>query len=202
MKNVLVTIKHVFERNYVIIIITIIVLWVIQFSNIPSGSMSPTIATGSIIVNMNLIKYIPKRGDIISFSLDWDSNYLVKRVIGIPGDVIEFKDDQVYINGEVLEEDYLPDDTATLSQMCSSDTYVVPEGKLFVMGDNRLTSYDSRLWDDPYVSVDDVFSIYLFTIYNSHNYSDYKSLDTFKTFYPGFDDYELIKKVLEAENIE
>lgn len=77
----------------------------------------------------------------------------MKRVIGLPGDTVSFEDGNVYINGKRYEEDYLPAGTITDS---TEGEYTVPEDCFFVLGDNRLYSYDSRLWEDPFVHYDDV----------------------------------------------
>ena len=74
---------------------------------------------------------------------------LVKRVIGLPGDTITFADGYVYINGEKLEEEYLPVKGVT---ECDK-SFTVPEGCFFPMGDNRTGSNDARSWANPYVKV-------------------------------------------------
>ncbi len=68
----------------------------------------------------------------------------IKRVIGLPGEHVEIKDDKVYINGEVLQEDYLQSNVKTTAVGGVFTDIVVPEGYLFVLGDNRMGSTDSR----------------------------------------------------------
>ncbi len=84
----------------------------------------------------------PRRGDIIVFRYPLDpSRDFIKRVIGVPNDVVEIRDEQVIVNGIVLEENYI---LAT-----SNYTYgprEVPEGMFFVLGDNRRNSFDSHAW--------------------------------------------------------
>ena len=93
----------------------------------------------------------PERGDIIIFQSelpdeDSDSDkLLIKRVIGLPGDQLEIKDEQLYINGEAYHEDYLKDGyTPVIDTPAEGETYTVPEDSYFCMGDNRAGSIDSR----------------------------------------------------------
>jgi signal peptidase I len=84
----------------------------------------------------------PQRGDIVVFRHPEDTRGpWVKRVIGLPGDVIEIHDYQVYINGEALDEDYIRQ-----KPWRDYGPVTVPAGDLFVMGDNRNNSLDSRSW--------------------------------------------------------
>ena len=71
-----------------------------------------------------------------------ETNYCIKRIIGLPGEHIEIKDGKIYINGEKLEEDYISSDIATISSNLSD--FIVPENTVFVLGDNREHSGDSR----------------------------------------------------------
>lgn len=105
-----------------------------------------------------------KRGTIVTLRKgaveECPNELLGKRIIGIAGDEISFKNGYVYINGERYVEDYIPDEFETNCQK----TFVVPEGCVFLMGDNREASFDSRYWENPYVSVNDIKQTYIFTI--------------------------------------
>jgi signal peptidase I len=84
----------------------------------------------------------PRRGDIVVFRYPLDpSRDFIKRVIGVPGDTIEIRDEQVVVNGVVLEENYI---LATSNYVYGPRT--VPEGMYFVLGDNRRNSFDSHAW--------------------------------------------------------
>jgi signal peptidase I len=122
--------------------------FLIQAFYIPSGSMEPTLKPGDrVLVNkLSYNLHSIHRGDIVVFKAppseasDPTIKDLIKRVIGLPGDEIEGINGQVYINGKQLNESYLPAGTLTTSLPAT----VVPKGQLFVMGDNRGDSKDSR----------------------------------------------------------
>ena len=93
----------------------------------------------------------PERGDIVIFQSELPNDVgdgdklLIKRVIGLPGDKIEIKDDQLYINGEAYHEDYLKDGYTPIVEIpAEGETLTVPDKSYFCMGDNRAGSTDSR----------------------------------------------------------
>ena len=93
----------------------------------------------------------PQRGDVIIFQSDLvnedtgGDKLLIKRVIGLPGDTIRIEDEQVYLNGEMLHEDYIRDGiTPAIEIPQEGETFTVPEEHYFCMGDNRVVSVDSR----------------------------------------------------------
>lgn len=119
---------------------------------IPSGSMRPTIMEGDkILVTRVHDTDKLKRGDIIVFHSDELQLDLIKRLIGLPGDRIEIKENgDLYINGQKQNESYV------VNQLGIESKFEVPEGKFLFLGDNRANSKDARLWDKPYISKDKV----------------------------------------------
>lgn len=136
-----------------IIIPLLIGTYVLLFGVVPSASMEPTYRAGSVFIANRLIdEENLSRGDVVFFH--HDGGYLVKRVIGLPGDVITFEGCKVHVNGEVLDEsEYLDSSVDTVAFEAE---YEVPEGSYFMLGDNRGVSADSRFWDYPFVAADDV----------------------------------------------
>jgi signal peptidase I len=117
---------------------------------IPSPSMEPSLRPGDRVV-VDKVRYRlgdPRRGDVVVFDKPADAGgstqvkNLVKRVIAVPGDEIEARDGLVYLNGKVLSESYLRGATVTTDIARQR----VPEGRYWVMGDNRAVSEDSRLF--------------------------------------------------------
>ena len=91
----------------------------------------------------------PKHGDIIVFEFPEDpSKDFIKRVIGVPGDVIEIREKKLFLNGVEQQEPYIQhvDASTSVPRRDNFGPVMVPEGKYFVMGDNRDESYDSRFW--------------------------------------------------------
>ncbi len=142
---------------------TLFLFWLLtsvifQWGIVPTSSMSPTADAGSIIIG-NRLAYMtdrPSCGDVIIFTNHEEDDIIVfKRIVGLEGDIIEFKDGAVYRNGIRLIEDYLHDPEASIS---SVDTYEIPNDSLFVLGDNRQDSADSRTWKIPYLKYTDISS--------------------------------------------
>ena len=113
---------------------------------IPSESMLPTIEVNDKVVVTNFSYWLdgPERGDVVVFHypLDPKKDY-IKRCIGEPGEVIEFKDSKLYVNGTLVEEPYLP----TGLEFDDFGPVMVPEGSYFMCGDNRNHSSDSTEHD-------------------------------------------------------
>lgn len=149
-----------------IVIAFFIRTFVIQAYKIPSGSMKPTLLIGDHIlvskfnygIKLPLIRSTllpigtPKRGDIVVFIYPEDrSKDFIKRLVGVPGDTIEIRDKKILINGLPYKDKHgvYVDHLIIPGSVQPRDNFgpvTVPEQKLFVMGDNRDESYDSRFW--------------------------------------------------------
>lgn len=129
------------------------------FSNyvVEGESMRPTLEDGNKLIVNKLGYQIGdfNRFDVIVFHANEEEDY-VKRIIGLPGDEIEYKNDQLIINGKKVNEPYLDKyrKQHLAIRLTEDFTLTVPKEKLFVLGDNRLKSYDSRQFG--FISIDQV----------------------------------------------
>ena len=156
---------------FAVVVATIVRTYFFAPFQIPSGSMLPTIQIGDHIfasmytygspipfTDIKLFKKPVKRGDIVIFPYPQDPSIdYIKRAVGLPGETLEIRNDQVFINGGPLDEPYSyfePNEqkfrqAQGLEAAAPSSRYgpvKIPQGKLFAMGDNRYNSADSRFW--------------------------------------------------------
>lgn len=121
-------------------------------ARVPTGSMETTVPAGAqVLVTRCFNKDNINRGDVVVFYNDELELTLFKRCIGLPGDTVEFDGTgAVYINGEYYDEPYVS------SYSPFSGSFTIPEDCYFFCGDNRGSSWDARLWDNPYINKENV----------------------------------------------
>lgn len=132
-------------------IFALIYLFVAQFHKVSGNSMFPTLHDGDYLITEKVSYRLgnPKRGEIIVLKNPRDeSQDFIKRIIAIPGDNIKVENNQVFVNGGVISEPYLPPNTPTRSGafLTEKDPVKTDANQYFVLGDNRSYSFDSREW--------------------------------------------------------
>lgn len=137
-----------------IIIVTLLRQFVFTPTTVRGESMLPTLEDGNRVI-LSKMTTIDRFDEVVFHATDSTDNY-VKRVIGLPGDTVEMKNDVLYINEKAYDEPYLAEfkkglqeeerltEDFTLKNLTSEHT--VPKGQMFVLGDNRLYSKDSRIF--------------------------------------------------------
>ena len=136
-------IKNILSYVLIIVIALLIKFFIFSPIKVNGTSMSPTLEDGDIMI-LNEIGYRIhglERYDIAVAKIDGE--LLIKRVIGLPGDKIEYRDNKLYVNGEFFYEEFKHGDTSDFS-ISELGSDVVPENSYFLVGDNRGNSKDSR----------------------------------------------------------
>ncbi|MBU3191821.1 signal peptidase I [Clostridium bowmanii] len=144
-----------------IILATLINRFLFYNVKVPSESMYPTIKIGDKIAVARVYKKSKlKRGDIIVFYSYELKEKLIKRLIGLPGDVVDVKDTgEVFVNGKKFKEPYVVNKEELGIQ------FKVPENKYLFFGDNRANSKDARRWENPYIDSKDIKGKAQFIVY-------------------------------------
>lgn len=161
-------VKEFVKELAIAVVIAVLITQVVKPTVIKESSMEPTMYENNYVL-LNRQAYNigePKRGDIIVFHTglkrdDGKEKLLIKRVVGLPGEKVSIMDGKVYINDVEIKEDYIKDG--------ATDGYIegsiVPKGELFVMGDNRYVSVDSRLEQVGTVKINDVVGKAMIRLY-------------------------------------
>ncbi|MCQ2749181.1 MAG: signal peptidase I [Clostridia bacterium] len=162
----------------------VIKTFVIETTEVSGDSMYSTLNhKDKLLVNRFIYKFkSPERGDIIVFLPDNENRNYIKRIIATPGETVDIHDGNVYINGVLLEEDYITQDTYNLLSDAKEFPYTLAEGEYFAMGDNRGNSLDSRSVDVGQLTLDKirgraVCRIYPFNKICGFGHLDYECLD-------------------------
>ncbi len=136
---------------FAIAIFLFIYLLVLQPHKIKGDSMQPNFPDGEFLLTDKITYRFgePKRGDVVVFEAPVaEGEEYIKRIIGLPGDIVSVKEGKVYINNRKLDETYLKSTLYTQGGgfLADNGEYTVNPGEYFVMGDNRPASSDSRSW--------------------------------------------------------
>jgi signal peptidase I len=138
--------REILETILPAILIAILInLFLAQPTRVHGQSMEPSLHTDQRLIVEKISYHLhgPRRGDVVVFSMPQQSDeLLIKRVIGLPGETVEIRSGKVYVNGAVLDEPYLEQETRG-----RFGPVVVPPLHVFVLGDNRSFSNDSRAFD-------------------------------------------------------
>ena len=153
-----------------VLAITVLFVFVARFAGVVGSSMVPTLKNNDWLCITAFLSN-PKRGEIVIISPRTISFHepLVKRVIAVAGDTVDIQEGKVLVNGNTVKETYLPEGTTTepAPEYLSNIDYpvTVPRGKVFVMGDNRGGSIDSRYADVGFIRVNDLLGKVLLRVW-------------------------------------
>lgn len=154
-------IKYYKYFDYKLIGITLIVTLLIRMFlfyiiTVPTDSMQPTISNNAHYLVSKVFKKL-NRGDIVVFTHEGDSIKYVKRIVGLPGEKLKLEKGTLYIDGVEIKEDYIK-----YPGGIEDFEVIIPKNEYVLLGDNRADSKDSRYWDKPTLSIDDIEGKVLF----------------------------------------
>jgi signal peptidase I len=135
-----VRLRHALLTAVLVVLVALALRSVTQAFFVPSPSMEPTLLPGDHVLVVRYLLRGPRRGHVVVFAGRSDEGSFIKRVIGLPGDSVQLAGGQVLINGEAIAEDAY----AHRSESPGDTVHIVPRDHIFLLGDNRDHSFDSR----------------------------------------------------------
>lgn len=147
MRDVKEFLKDASKYLIIALVVLIIFVYVLSFQQVVGPSMTPNYEEGEVFL-LNKLKYRIsdiKRFEVIVLESE-QSKYMIKRVIGLPGEHIEYKENKLYVNGKEILEDFVTNGDTKDYNITSLGVDVIPEDSYFVVGDNRINSQDSRIF--------------------------------------------------------
>lgn len=216
--------KYLVDCAYSLVSFAVLVMlmWACVFSfvlrtvEVDGPSMQDTLQNGQRMILLS-VGYTPQRGDIVvcnrldpektklAYGVSTYKEPIIKRVIGLPGDVVEVSKNAVKVNGVKLDEPYVHYPNTILERDKSSSSYYVPEGEVFVMGDHRNNSSDSRFSSIGTIKMEDIMghvvarmnNITNFDVMKSVSYADIPEKPTAEMIKNAMKDEELRKEIAE-----
>lgn len=137
--------KDAFKYLILVVVVLVVALYIVGLQQVVGPSMEPTLNNKDVLIldKISIKIFALKRNDIIAF-YDENEKYLIKRIVGLPGEKIEYKNNTLYVNGQSVEEKYLQGVTTEDFSINSLGYETIPNNMYFVLGDNRQNSKDSR----------------------------------------------------------
>jgi signal peptidase I len=157
--------KKALKQYLPTIVVTLVIslfvrTYIAEAMRVPTESMVPTIHINDHVVVEKVMRMTKlEHGDIVVFVPPVENKRYVKRLIGLPGDVIEIKNGSLYRNDELVIEPYINEE-----MNYSYGPVTVPDDQYFFLGDNRNISYDSHLWAEPFIKEEDIIGKVLLEI--------------------------------------
>ena len=145
MRDIKEFLKDFFTYASIIIVVILIIKYVASFQQVVGPSMEPNYKSGDLLF-LDKISYKftkPKLFDVVVIAND-DTKYMIKRIIGLPGDNIEYKDNKLFVNGKFVEENFEITGVTEDFSLKDLDYEKIPDDYYFVLGDNRENSLDNR----------------------------------------------------------
>lgn len=155
-------IKELIPYIIIVVVVVLIRTFIITPVAVDGKSMLPNLTSGQILLLKKFDKSLD-RFDVVV--IDHDGTRLIKRVIGLPGEHVEYKANKLYINGEYVEETMISVDTRDFELKKNLGVDTIPEDYYFVVGDNRSVSHDSRSSDIGLISKKEIVGTVDFSIF-------------------------------------